>query len=459
MSRGVPALFIIAVGLGLYLWLVEMPTEQKRVETATAAKKLVDFQEGDVQALTIISSQGEVEITREKDGRWIINKPKAMEAETTAVEELLRTLLLATVSRVVDESGTDLQSYGLTNPSLTVSFRLASGTQTVRFGNSGPLSTTLYAMREGSPKVLLTSLASQELFTKGVQEFRRKRVFMFDRSQVTRLKVTTSRETVVLYKEGRGEKASWMIKAPIETAADQPEVRGLLIGLEDLKAQDFLDDPKDRAAIRARLGPPLAAFTLREKDTDRTLSLFIDPRNKRLAYAESIPQEPLYRIAPGVAQDLAKSLFALRNKQLVAAEPDRVKTLVIKTDAQEYSVTRAGSDWLVDGDPKAKADAARLNMLVIRMVRLQAERIVTEKPTDLKPYGLASPATELIAADDQGKLLGRVAFGREEQGLAYALGSAMTGVFQVRPDILKEIPKKDELLAGKTQPQKKEGVQ
>jgi hypothetical protein len=91
-------------------------------------------------------------------------------------------------------------------------------------------------------------------------------------------------------------------------------------------------------------------------------------------------------------------------------------------------------------------------MFVIRVVRLQAERIVTEKPTDLKSYGLAAPATELIAADAQGKLLGRIAFGREEQGLAYALGSAMTGVFQVRPDLLKEIPKKDELLAGKPQP-------
>jgi hypothetical protein len=54
----------------------------------------------------------------------------------------------------------------------------------------------------------------------------------------------------------------------------------------------------------------------------------------------------------------------------------------------------------------------------------------------------------LIVADEQGKLVGRVAFGREEQGLAYALGSAMPGVFQVRPDILKEIPKKDEMIKG-----------
>ena len=449
MSRGVLFLFIIAAGLGLYLWLVEMPTEQKRVESAAAATKLLDFKEEAVQAFTLTSSQSEMELIREKGGRWLIRKPKPMEADAAAVDEFLRTLLLAQVSRIVDESGTDLASYGLAVPSLTVSFRLASGTQTIRLGDSGPLSATLYAAREGSPKVFLTTLSGRDVLIQNIQEFRRKRVFQFDRNQVTRLKVTTARETVVLYKDGHGDKEVWTIKSPAETPADQPEVKSLLIGLQDLKAQDFLDDPKERAAMRARLGRPLATFTLHEGEADRALSLFIDPQDKRLAFAESTPQDPLYKVAPAVAQDLAKGLFALRSKQLIAAEPERVKTLIIKTSGQEYSLTREGAGWLVDRDPTLKADAARVNMFVTRVVRLQAERSVTEKPTDLKQYGLASPTTELIAADEQGKPLGRVAFGRQEQGLAYALGSAMPGVFQVRPDILKDIPKKDELVNKK----------
>jgi hypothetical protein len=448
MSRGVLVLLIIAVGLGLYLWLVEMPTEQKRGATEAAAKKLVDFKEEDVQAFTLTTPQGEMELIREKDGRWVIRKPNAMEADAAAVDEFLRTLLLAQVSRVVDESGADLAGYGLDAPSLTVSFLLASGTQTIHLGDSGPLSITLYARREGAPRVLLTTLSGRDVLMKNIREFRRKRVFQFNRNQVTRLKVATARETVVLYKEGHGDKEAWTIKSPAEAPADQPEVKCLLSGLQDLKAQDFLDDPKDRAALRARLGQPLATFTLRQGEADRTLSLFIDPQDKRLAYAESTPQEPLFTVAPAVAQDLAKGLFTLRNKQLIAAEPDRVKTLVIKTAGQEYSLTREGADWLVDGDPKLKADAARINMFATRVVRLQAERSVTDKPADLKSYGLAPPTTELIVADEQGKLVGRVAFGREEQGLAYALGSAMPGVFQVRPDILKEIPKKDDLIKG-----------
>src|SRR2546423_7763819 len=247
MSRAVLALLLVALALGLYLWLVELPAEQKRVETDTAARKLVDLKEDDVQGFTIISSRGEMEVARE-DGRWTIRKPKPMEADATAVGEFLRTLMLAQVSRVVDEAGTDLKAYGLETPSLTVSLRLASVTQTVRVGDAGPLSATLYAKRDDSPKVLLTTLAGRDLLAKSIQEFRRKRVLPLNRVQVTRLEIAGSRETVGLYREGQGGKAGWGVKAPVETAADQPEVSSLLFALEDLKAQDFIDDPKERAA-------------------------------------------------------------------------------------------------------------------------------------------------------------------------------------------------------------------
>src|SRR5207247_420887 len=258
----------------------------------------------------------------------------------------------------------DPSAYARLTPSVAVSLRLASGTQTGRAGDACPLSATRYAKRDDSPKIFLTTLAGRDLLMKSIQEFRRKRVLPFDRLQVTQLKIAGPQETVVLYREGQGEKAVWKIKAPVETAADQPEVKSLLFALEDLK------------------------------------------------------------------------------------EPDQVKTRVIKTGGQEYALSREGGAWLVDGDPNAKADAARVNMLVTRVVRLQAERIATENPADLKRYGLATPAAELIAAGEQGKLLGRITFGRQEQGLAYAMGSAMAGVFQVRPDILQNIPKKEDLLAG-----------
>ena len=445
MSRGALVLLIVVASLGAYLWLVELPGERTRVESEATAKQLVDFKESDVQGFIIHSSEGDIEIRRNADGTWHILKPREMEADPQSVDEFLRALILARVSRVVDDTGSDLASYGLASPSVTVTIRLASGTQVLRFGDPGPLSSSLYASRASGPQVLLTSIAGHQIMSKSLQDFRRKRVFEFDRDKVTRMKITTPQEIIVLYKEGHGDKADWKIKTPVETAADQPEVRSLLFALQDLKAQGFLDDPKDRRGKISKLGTPLVALTIHEAEADRTLTLYQDARTKTV-YVETTEQEPLY-VLSSAAKDIPKSLFVLRNKQLIAAEPDRVKTLVVKQGNQEYSLTHEGNDWLIDGDPGAKADGARINMFVSRTVRLQAERIVTDKPANLHLYGLQPPEAELIAADAQGKVLGRVALGKQTGGLAYAQGSAMPGIFEVRADILNDLPKKEELKA------------
>jgi len=329
---------------------------------------------------------------------------------------------------------------------------LPTGNQTLHFGDAGPLSSSLYAKREGDSKILLTSLSTREILTKGLQDFRRRRVLEFDPASVTRLKIANPDEAVILYKEGQGEKATWIIKAPLATTADQPEVRSLLFGLEDLKAQGFIDDPQERRAQKKELQTPLTTITVHEDsprghtvETDQTISLFMSSKNAPTAYGETSPQEPIYLVPAASAKDLAKNLFALRTKQLMAAAPDHVKTLVIKKGGEEYSLTHEGTDWLIDGVPGKKADAGRINMFLSRILRLQAERIVTDKPQALKAYGLALPVAEVTAADPQGKVLGRLAVGRQENHLAFAQGSAISGVLQIRPDILQEIPTKSDL--------------
>src|SRR5437660_12719503 len=165
MSRSVFVLFILALGLGLYLWLVEIPMERKRAHIETESKQLVNFKDSDVQSFTLHSATGDLEVSRSGDrlDAWTITQPKTMAADRQAVEQFLRTLILAKVSRIVDDSGTDLSSYGLTVPAVSISVRLPTGNQTLHFGDAGPLSSSLYAKREGDSKILLTSLSTREI--------------------------------------------------------------------------------------------------------------------------------------------------------------------------------------------------------------------------------------------------------------------------------------------------------
>jgi hypothetical protein len=41
-----------------------------------------------------------------------------------------------------------------------------------------------------------------------------------------------------------------------------------------------------------------------------------------------------------------------------------------------------------------------------------------------------------------------LSIGNQANGLAYAMGHRLQGIFQIRADLLSQIPKKEELLAG-----------
>jgi len=70
----------------------------------------------------------------------------------------------------------------------------------------------------------------------------------------------------------------------------------------------------------------------------------------------------------------------------------------------------------------------------------------------LAPYGLLAPAAEFVATGKDGKAIGKLTLGNQAGNLLYATGQRLQGVFQVRPDLLTQVPSKADLL--KTAPTK-----
>jgi hypothetical protein len=57
-----------------------------------------------------------------------------------------------------------------------------------------------------------------------------------------------------------------------------------------------------------------------------------------------------------------------------------------------------------------------------------------------------APAAEFVATGKDGKAAGKLTLGNQAGNLVYATGQRLQGVFQVRPDILTQIPSKTDLL-------------
>ncbi|WP_447973102.1 DUF4340 domain-containing protein [Nitrospira sp. Kam-Ns4a] len=441
-------LAIVLAALATYVSFVELPMERAKTQAEAQQKQLLPFKEREITGLTVKSLADEVRLAAETDHAWKVTAPIETEADVREVDSLVRALVLGKVSRVVGEKGADLAPFGLDRPSVVLTVTAGDRQETLSIGDSGPLSSSLYALRASDGQVLLTDLAPKDFLNKTLFTFRRKEVLRVDQAKTERLRLTFPQSEIVLYRVPQGAKERWQIRFPIEAPADQTEVRLLLQRLEDLKALGFVDPGPERDALAKRLTTPQVKVTLHAGGADQTLKLFQLEASSGEAYAVTTNEAPIYRISPGAIKDLTKELFALRDKRLLGVDYDEVAMLGVKTRDEQYVLINQSGTWVLEDQPDQKLNQEKADLFVSRVVALPAELRVVERAGPLAPYGLTAPSAEFTATSKDGKTKGRLVLGSKVGGLVYAMGQGLPGIHQARADILTQVPTRKDLLAS-----------
>jgi hypothetical protein len=348
--------------------------------------------------------------------------------------------------RVVEETATALAPFGLEHPVNVVTVSTGDKEDTLTIGDSGPLSSTLYVLRQSDQKILLTDMAAKDFVNKSLLSFRRKDILQFSQNDIERVRLTYPTTEIVLYHINEKPKGKWKIRYPVEADADQTEVRTLLFRLEDLKALSIIDPGPERDLVSKTLTAPKIKVTLHTSNGDQTVKLYQPNPTSGEAIAETTGEGPLYRIAPTAIRDLTKELFAFQDKRLLGAEATDIALLSVKTRTEQYTLINQNGEWVMEDQPTEKLNQQTAELFVSRVADVPAEERVTKQQGALAAYGLVAPAAEFVATGKDGKLAGKLSIGNQSSGLAYAMGHRLQGIFQIRADLLTQIPAKKELL-------------
>ncbi|MDH5669062.1 MAG: DUF4340 domain-containing protein, partial [Nitrospira sp.] len=239
---------------------------------------------------------------------------------------------------------------------------------------------------------------------------------------------------------------SWKIRYPIEANADQTEVRSLMFRLESLRALAIIDPGPERDAVAQTLTDPKIKVTIHTSAGDQTLKLYQPDPQSGEAIAETTPDAPLYRINPTAIKDLSRELFDLQDKRLLGVNVEDIAMLSVKARDKSYVLINQRGEWVLEDQPGQRVSQETANLFISRVADLPAELRVLKQSTPLAPYGLLVPSAEFIATGKDGKIAGKLSLGNLAGNLAYAMGQGVQGVFQVRPDLLTQIPSKANLL-------------
>ncbi|HWF59184.1 MAG TPA: DUF4340 domain-containing protein [Nitrospira sp.] len=441
-------MLVILAGLAGYLYLVELPAEQREENQESAQKQILPFPETAITGLSITTAQGPIEFKLAAPGKWSIVAPLQTDANNREVQALIRALVTGAVTRTVEEQATQLAPFGLEQPVTTLTITAGTQQEKISIGDSGPLSNTLYVLRGSDQHVLLTNLAPKDFINKSLMTYRRKELFRFVQNDVERVRLTYPTTEIVFDNMTKDKsRPSWKIRYPIEAEADQNEVRSLMFRLEDLKALGIIDPGPERDTVAKTLTTPKVKVTLHTAAGDQAVRLYQPNSQSGEAIAETTTDGPLYRINPALIKDLTKELFNLQDKRLLGLDYTDIAMLSVKTREHQYVLINQTGEWVIEDQPAAKVSQEAADLFVSRVANLPAEERVMKQSAPLAPYGLLAPAAEFAATSKDGKTTGKLTLGSQAGNLLYATGQRLQGVFQVRPDLLTQVPSKADLLA------------
>lgn len=125
--------------------------------------------------------------------------------------------------------------------------------------------------------------------------------------------------------------------------------------------------------------------------------------------------------------------------------------LSVTTPIEHYVLINQQNEWVLEDQPTKTLDQQAVDLFVSRVANVPAEERVIKQASPLAPYGLVVPAAEFVATGKDGKIAGKLSIGSHANGLAYAMGQRVPGIFQIRADLLTQIPTKKDLLSASSE--------
>jgi hypothetical protein len=157
-TRTTAILVLIFLGLAGYVYLVELRHASPPEPSAAAPATLWELPADQIVALTVRGNDQETRLVRSAAGEWMLEAPTAELADQGRVRQVLDRLAGLTPTRVLTETLSPLEDYGLDRPALEVTLQLADGrSEALDIGLPNPQGTAHYAQLHGSEAIYLLS--------------------------------------------------------------------------------------------------------------------------------------------------------------------------------------------------------------------------------------------------------------------------------------------------------------
>ncbi len=387
------AVALLAVLAGGIYWSNQDEEKKVGAPAKDAPPKILEIPEDQFVRIEIKRRDGTGAVLERQASGWRLTAPKALPADTRAVQTLVSALALVASERLVDEKPGDLMQYGFASPQVEVLIARKDGKKhKLLLGEASPLGTSVFARIDGDARLYTVGSATKAAVDKVWQDLRDRRLLTFYDAKLVRVELNG----MEFVKAG----GHWSMTKPQAWRPDTFAVEELVRKMIEAKMEITPEDEELTFAGKFASAAPYSI--VRATDDQATQQLDIRKDKEGNFYAKSTAVEGFFKLPPEAVDTFAKKAEAFRSKKLFDfgfAEPSKVG---LKHDSTTWTFAKTGADWLSAGK---KIEPGSVQQLVDRLRELAATGFVPKgggKP--LAEYSITLPgkSTEVVSVSQQG---------------------------------------------------------
>jgi uncharacterized protein DUF4340 len=436
----------IFLGLWAFVYFYEIKGEKKREEASEKEKKLFQFEQKDIAALTIRSGVDEFVFQKDKDKEtWKLTKPIEGKADKSAVDSVASDLASAKTDRVIEETNTDWKKYGLASPAVKLSAKLNDGkTYDLDLGEKDFTDFSVFARIPGQNRVLVLPSSLLTSASKKLLDFRDKTVLEFQKDQIKEMTVT-SRD-----KEFRFEKSGddWSIKAPFQARGDRTEINSIISDLDFARVEEFVDSPDSNLKVYG-LDKPELRVDLLLGDSRARKTLLVGMKVDSFYYAKDDSRSPVFKVKEDLYKKLSLDPQKIRDKKVVRFERVDMSQIDVKIQDKFFSFYKGTDDKWKAKKPEAQKDKPIIEYKVFWPLEdLEAKELIDNANLKDPKYGFSQPAAE-VKLIDKNKKVTEIVLGKLDKDQVYVRTNVSPTIYKVDKKVLDDLNFKIEDLLEK----------
>ena len=393
--KGTAALAVVFIGIVLYYFLIDLPSEKREKEEKNRLEKVILFDSENVKAITFIKEENSVELKRLGADEWQVTAPVNAKGDSPAISDFLSFLNNLTFTRVVEESPKNFSTFGLDTPNLKVILSMNDGkTKGIRVGENHPMGNKVYLAQLNGERVLTADITRDRLDQK-VYDLRDKTILDFKTPQINKIELIRDKKTLTLKKNEH----SWQLIEEETTAkGNESEITNLLNTIQTARIEQFVEEQPEQLASYG-LNNSKLTVKLTTLKANEPLTLFIGKKSEHGFYAKTLSKKNIFVINQSLFDALDNRQFVdFLNKSLVEFNDDDLSKVTLRMGDSRVDLIRDKKDlqkWTMVKPVDMKANTATINSLLFDLKNTRIVKFIKTNAENSKMFGMEQPEKEI----------------------------------------------------------------